>query len=124
MISNPIREPLQTRLATAINKDSRLSGNNITPVGATNVPSQRQTTYGLQNLAEIEKKRPEYNKISIPFIRSKSSAPSTLITENALIAKALLSKVYFHNMAAIKKEYVSTPVSDSPDFSNLIDFLA
>ena len=120
----PTIEPLSTRLSTAINAvDNSLSNSTQNP-DANNVPSERQTSYGVLNLGQVEKKRPENSSFNFSLIRSRNGAPSAITTESYLLARAMLDEVYTHNMAAIKREYVSNAHDDEPRFSDKLGISA
>lgn len=120
----PTIDAQSTRLSTAINAVDNSLSNSAQISDATNVPSERQTSYGLINLGQVEKKRPENSSLNFSLIRSRKGAPSAITAESFLLARALLDEVYTHNMAAIKREYISNAHDDEPRFSNKLSISA
>ena len=120
----PTIDAQSTRLSTAINAVDNSLSNSAQISDATNVPSERQTSYGLINLGQVEKKRPENSSLNFSLIRSRKGAPSAITAESFLLARALLDEVYTHNMAAIKREYISNAHDDEPRFSNKLGISA
>lgn len=118
MVISPSIEPQATRLSNAINADDNSLSNSAQILDATNVPSERQTSYGLVNLGQVEKKRPENSSLNFSLIRSRRGAPSAVTAESYFLSRALLDEVYTHNMAAIKREYISNSLDDAPRFSH------
>lgn len=116
MLNLNVTEPPTTRLSASINNAERKVAGTTTLDGATSMPSVRQTAHGIKSLTQVEKKRPESSSLNLPMIRSKRGAPSSITAENFLISKAMLSKVYVHNIAAIKREYISNTLEDAPHF--------
>lgn len=124
MISLPITDIQPARLAASIDSAKIAMSKTAQGGDATYMPSQRETSYGLKHLTQSEKKYSEYSKTNIPYLRSKKGAPSSITAENYLFAKALASKVYMQNIAAVKREYLSNAQADFPRFSNQISILA
>ena len=120
----PTIEPQTTRLSTAINAFDNSLSNSTQSSDATNVPSERQTSYGVVNLGQVEKKRPENSSLNFSLIRSRKGAPSAITAESYLLARAMLDEVYTHNMAAIKREYLSNVHDDAPRFFNTLGISA
>lgn len=52
-----------------------------------------------------------------------SQAPSGISTENALLAKALMSPVFAHSSAATKMARLSNMFQDAPRFGSAVDLL-
>ena len=124
MITMPMTDILPTRLSAAIDSVDRSIAKTSQTNDATYMPSHRQTAHGLENLAQSEKKRPEYSKTNLPFIRSRRGAPSAVTAENVLKSRASLEKSYMHNIAATKREYISNSHADAPKFRNQLDIMA
>jgi hypothetical protein len=112
------------RLTTAINAVDKSITEPARTLGATSMPSQRQTAFGVGNLAQPEKKRSEYSFVNLPFIRARRAAPSAITAENYLQARALMDEVYMHNAAATKREYISNSYDDAPRFTSQLDIMA
>ncbi|MCH1516288.1 MAG: hypothetical protein L7U52_06195 [Alphaproteobacteria bacterium] len=117
-------DTMPTRLSAAIDAADKSIAKTPQTRDATYMPSFRQTTYGLGNLTQSEKKHSEYNHTNMPFIRSRRGAPSAITAENVLKARAALDQAYLHNMAATKREYISNSYADAPQFRNQLDVMA
>lgn len=124
MINLNATEPPTTRLSASINNAEQTVAGSTTLDGATSMPSVRQTAYGVKSLTQTEKKRPESSSLNLPMIRSKRGAPSSITAENYLSAKAMLSEVYVHNIASIKREYISNTLGDAPHFRKSFEVFA
>lgn len=124
MVISPSIELQSTRLSSAINAVDNNLSNSAQISDATNMPSQRQTAYGVINLGQVEKKRPENSSLNFSMIRSRNGAPSVVTTESYFLARAMLEEVYTHNIAAIKREYISNSLDDAPRFSEKIAITA
>ena len=57
-------------------------------------------------------------------IRSPRLAPSAVVSENIVLAKALLSENFSHNIAAVKRLYTSSQVNEMPRFKSTTDLIA
>ncbi len=69
-------------------------------------------------------KRSEHNRAEVTIFHP-SLGPSTEITENALMARALLSPTYMHDSAATRMARVSTmPNRELPRFGGVVDVWA
>ena len=124
MITMPMTDTMPSRLSAAIDAADKSGAKTTQMSDATYVPSQRQTAYGVGNLAQSEKKHPEYTHNNLAFIRSRRGAPSAITAENVLKARASLDQVYMHNMAATMREYISNSLADAPNFRNQLDIMA
>jgi hypothetical protein len=124
MITMPMTDTMPSRLSAAIDAAEKAGAKSTQMADATYMPSQRQTAYGIGNLAQSEKKHSEYTHNNLPFIRSRRSAPSTITAENVIKARASLDQVYMHNMAATMREYISNSLADAPNFRNQLDIMA
>lgn len=124
MLNLNVIEPPPTRLSASINNAERTVAGLTTRDGATSMPSVRQTAHGVKSLTQTEKKRPENSSLNLPMIRSKRGSPSSITAENYLSAKAMLSEVYVHNIASIKREYISNTLGDAPHFRKSFEVFA
>lgn len=124
MITMPMTDTLPTRLSAAIDSVDKSIAKTTQTGDATYMPSQRQTAHGLTNLTQSEKKYSEYNQTNLPFIRSRRGAPSAITAEQGLKSRASFDRPYMHNIAAIKREYVSNSYADAPMFRNQLDVMA
>ena len=124
MITLPMSDIPQSRLSASVDA-ARAAVSKTSQIGdATYMPSDRQTSYGLKNLVQVEKIYPEQNHINLPSIRSKRGSPSAITAENVLRAKASLDEIYVHNISSMRREYISNLHSDAPKFSNQFDMMA
>ena len=57
-------------------------------------------------------------------IRSARQAPSTIVTEQYLQARAASGPVYIQNVSATRTERISNLYADAPRFRNQLDILA
>lgn len=57
-------------------------------------------------------------------VRSPRLAPSAVISENIVIAKALMAENVSHNIAAVKRLYTSAQINDMPRFKSTTDLIA
>ena len=124
MITLPMSDIPQSRLSASVDAARTAVSKTDNNSDATYVPSERQTSYGLKNLAQVEKIYPEQNHINLPSIRSKRGSPSAITAENVLRAKASLDEIYVHNISSMRREYISNLHSDAPKFSNQFDMMA
>jgi hypothetical protein len=124
MLNLNVIEPPATRLSASINNAEKTAAGTTKLDDATSMPSNRQTTYGVKSLTQVEKKRPESSSLNLPMIRSRRGAPSAITTENYFSAKAMLSEVYVHNIASIKREYISNTLEDAPHFRKSFEVFA
>ena len=73
---------------------------------------------------DIQRLNGEYVREKANFIYSPRSAPSAVLSENALKSKALGQKVYAHSEAATRYELVSNIRAAEPRFRDQVDLLA
>ena len=71
-----------------------------------------------------EKTEPTGNNSREYVIRSPRLAPSAVVSENIVLAKALLSENFSHNIAAVKRLYTSSQVNEMPRFKSTTDLIA
>ena len=92
---------------------------------ASAVPDMRQTLEGILPAVALDRgKRSEPHRAEVT-IYHPSLGPSSVSTENALMARALLSPSYMHDSAATRMARVSTmPNIPIPRFGRTIDILA
>jgi hypothetical protein len=57
-------------------------------------------------------------------VRSPRLAPSAVVSENIVIAKALMAENICHNIAAVKRLYTSAQINDMPRFKSTTDLIA
>ena len=57
-------------------------------------------------------------------VRSPRLAPSAVVSENVVIAKALMAENISHNIAAVKRLYTSAQINDMPRFKSTTDLIA
>ena len=122
MVFHP-QSKLKAHASQRINAVDNSLSNSAQMLDATNMPSERQTSHGVVNLGQVEKKRPKILP-QFSLIRSRKGAPATITAESYLLARAMLDEVYAHNMAAIKREYVSNILEDAPRYSHKLGISA
>ena len=71
-----------------------------------------------------EKTEPTGNNSREYVIRSPRLAPSAVVSENIVLAKALLSENFSHNIAAVKRLYTSSQINEMPRFKSTTDLIA
>jgi hypothetical protein len=92
---------------------------------ARSMPDMRQTLEGvLPALALDRSHREKANRAEVTIFHP-SLGPSSEITENALMARSLLSPAYIHDSAATRMARVSTMMNKaSPQFGGAVDVWA
>ena len=92
---------------------------------AKTMPDMRQTLEGIPPALALERgKRSEGHRAEVTIFHP-SLGPSAQITENALMARALLSPTYVHDSAATRMARVSTMLNRAlPRFGGAVDVWA
>lgn len=92
---------------------------------ASAVPDLRQTLEGIPPALALDRnKRSEHHRAEVT-IYHPSLGPSSVNTENALMARALLSPTYIHDSAATHMARVSTMMNTAlPRFGRSVDVWA
>ena len=91
------------------------------PFGA---PTLRQTSQGLPALDQLDASATYSNNHTRVQIYHPSQAPSAQSTENALMARALLSQPFAHSGAATKIASISNMFLDAPRFGSAVNLLS
>ena len=78
----------------------------------------------LSHVYQGEKTEPTGNNSREYVIRSPRLAPSAVVSENIVLAKALLSENFSHNIAAVKRLYTSSQINEMPRFKSTTDLIA
>lgn len=91
------------------------------PFGA---PTLRQTSQGLPALDQLDASATYSANHPRVQIYHPSQAPSAQSTENALMARALLSQPYAHSGAATKIARISNMFLDAPRFGTAVNLLS
>ena len=86
-----------------------------------NNPASNST---LSPVYQGEKTEPTGNNSREYVIRSPRLAPSAVVSENIVLAKALLSENFSHNIAAVKRLYTSSQINEMPRFKSTTDLIA
>ena len=93
-------------------------------VSASTMPTLQQTIYGL---APVEESK-QSNKFERNFNETKIShpryAPSSISSEEYLLARYSFSPSFNHNMAATREARISNIHNDTPRFRDQVDLLA
>lgn len=91
---------------------------------ARTMPDLRQTLEGVMPTQAFERGKRSEQRAEVTIFHP-ALGPSTEITENALIARALLSPTYMHDSAATRMARVSTmPNREMPRFGGAVDVWA
>ena len=113
-----------TRLAAATDRTSKSASYAAQKDSASLMPLERQTNAFIEPAQPISRIFSEHSGLPISQIRSARQAPSAIVTEQYLQARAASSPVYIQNMSATRIERISNSYSDAPRFRNQIDILA
>ena len=105
-------------------KDSRQSASgSSTPVTASLVPTERQTTHGVDILHASNHLGSNYPNLPHARIYHPRQAPSAVLSENFLQARAGLNPGLIHNGLQTNIARVSNLYRDVPQFKNTLDIL-
>ena len=124
MISPLTQERPPTRLSKSQQTSSEVLSTQTRSYDASSVPTQRQTTQGVEALLEAPRIASQFSGLSLGQIRSSRQAPSSIVTEQFLASRISLSPAYIENTAATRAERISNLYADAPRFRNQIDILA
>jgi hypothetical protein len=113
-----------TRLAAATERTSKSAHTSANSDSASLMPAERQTIGYIEAAEPISRIRSEHSGLPISQIRSARQAPSTIVTEQYLQARAASGPVYIQNVSATRTERISNLYADAPRFRNQIDILA
>ena len=113
-----------TRLAAATERTSKSANSYASPDSASLMPSERQTAGYIEPAKPISRIFSEHSGLPVSQIRSARQAPSTIVTEQYLQARAASGPVYIQNVSATRTERISNLYADAPRFRNQIDILA
>ena len=113
-----------TRLAAATERTSKSAHTSANSDNASLMPAERQTIGYIEAAEPISRIRSEHSGLPISQIRSARQAPSTIVTEQYLQARAASGPVYIQNVSATRTERISNLYADAPRFRNQIDILA
>ena len=93
-------------------------------VSANLMPSERQTSIGVFNPGAVTKSNLDTKRISMQRITHPNGAPSSVTSENFLIAKTMSSPMYTHNIAQTKYARISSWLSEEPRFTKNVNIIA
>ena len=115
-----------SNISQNVNIKNNLSQTNskLFNVSANIMPSERQTSLGVFNPGAVTKANLEMQRYSMKRISNPSAAPSSVSSENFLIAKSLSSPMYAHNIAQTKYALISSWASEEPRFTKKVNILA
>ena len=113
-----------TRLAAATERTSKSANSYALSDSAKLMPVERQTAGYIEPAKPISRIFSEHSGLPVSQIRSARQAPSTVVTEQYLQARAASGPVYIQNMTATRTERISNLYADAPRFKNQIDILA
>ena len=113
-----------TRLASAIERTAKSARSPASADTASLMPPERQTDGYIEPAEPISRIFSEHSGFPISQIRSARQAPSTIVTEQYLQARAASGPIYIQNVSATRTERISNLYADAPRFRNQIDILA
>ena len=113
-----------TRLSQSLQTTSEVLSAQTRSYDASSVPTQKQTTQGIEALLDTPRISPQFSGLSLGQIRSSRQAPSSILTEQFLASRISLAPAYIENTAATRAERISNLYADAPRFRNQIDILA
>ena len=113
-----------TRLTSATERTSKSANSNAPSDSASLMPAERLTAGYIEPAKPISRIFSEHSGMPVSQIRSARQAPSTVVTEEYLKARASSGPVYIQNVGATRTERISNLYADAPRFKNQIDILA
>ena len=113
-----------TRLASASDRSSKASHLSASESSASLMPAERLTSGYIEPAVNVSKIFSEQSGLPLSQIRSVRQAPSSVVTEQYLQARAASAPIYIQNMSATRTERISNLYADTPRFRNQIDILA
>ena len=119
-----LHDPQPTRLSSASDVSSKILHRNTVDAGASLMPSERLTSGYIEPTENVSRIFSEHSGLPISQIRSARQAPSTIVTEQYLQARAASGPVYIQNVSATRAERISNLYAEAPRFRNQIDILA
>ena len=119
-----LHDPQPTRLSSASDVSSKILHRNTVDAGASLMPSERLTSGYIEPTKDVSRIFSEHSGLPISQIRSARQAPSTIVTEQYLQARAASGPVYIQNVSATRAERISNLYAEAPRFRNQIDILA
>ena len=93
-------------------------------ISASLVPNERQTVNGVEVLRDSSNLASNYPNMPRARIYHPRQAPSAVLSENFLAARASLSPGFIHNIVQTNIARVSNAYRDVPQFRNELDILA
>jgi len=119
-----LHDPQPTRLSSASDGSSKTLHHNTVDDSANLMPSERLTSGYIEPTENVSRIFSEHSGLPISQIRSARQAPSTIVTEQYLQARAASGPVYIQNVSATRAERISNLYAEAPRFRNQIDILA
>ena len=113
-----------TRLTAATERSSKTAQIHAPSNSASLMPVERLTAGYVEPTEPVSRIFSDHSGTPITHIRSAHQAPSTVITEQYLQARATSGPVYNQNVSSIRTERISNLYADAPRFRNQIDILA
>ena len=121
MAHNEVVPPALRRPEKSLDKSS--SGS-TTPLSASLMPTERQTISGVDVLRASNNLGSNYPNMTQARIYHPRQAPSAVLSENFLQARAGLNPGMVHNVAQTNIARLSNLYRDVPQFKNTLDILA
>ena len=119
----PHNDLVPPRLPRPEKSPSQSSSGSSTPMTASLMPTERQTINGVDILHPSNHLGPNYPNIPHARIYHPRQAPSAVLSENFLQARAGLNPGLVHNGVQTNIARVSNLYKDVPQFKNTLDIL-
>ncbi len=115
-----------SNISRNVNIKNNLSQTNtqLFSTSANLMPTERQTSIGIFNPGAVNKANLEMRRFAMNRISHPEGAPSTVTSENFLLAKSLSSPMYTHNIAHTKYSRISNSAIEEPRFTKKVNMLA
>ena len=119
----PHNDLVPPRLSRPEKSPSQSSSGNSTPMTASLMPTERQTINGVDILHSSNHLGSNYPNMPHARIYHPRQAPSAVLSENFLQARAGLNPGLVHNGVQTNIARVSNLYKDVPQFKNTLDIL-
>ena len=123
MIIPPYTEPRPAPQLKTENGSSESSWNSATSSSASLMPTLRQTMSGVEVIHPSSNLPQNYHAMPRARIYHPKQAPSAVMSENFLAARAALNPGFVQNVAQTNIARVSNLYRDIPQFKNELDIL-
>ena len=123
MYTMPHSELTPPALARPEKSLSQSPSGNATPLSASLMPNERQTISGVDVLHASNNPGSNYPNMPHARIYHPRQAPSAILSENFLQARASLNPGFVHNSLQTNIARLSNLYRDVPQFKNTLDIL-